>query len=64
RRLKKYYPVWLHTGATSGCRAYVALVPQTRTGVIVLSNSPYGLGGLGWQLLRMLNHDWKKRGNR
>lgn len=56
---KKYHPIYLHTGVTRGHRAYVAMVPATKTAVVVLSNSPYGLGDLGFLVLRMLNNDWK-----
>ncbi|MCB0706245.1 MAG: beta-lactamase family protein [Saprospiraceae bacterium] len=57
---KRYYPIFLQTGVTSGYRAYVALVPQTQTAVVVLSNSTYGLGGIGFMTLRMLNNYWKR----
>lgn len=56
---KKFPEILLHTGATSGHRAFVAMVPETQTGVFVLSNSPYGLGGVGLLTLRMLNNNWK-----
>ncbi|MBR9920881.1 MAG: beta-lactamase family protein [Bacteroidetes bacterium] len=59
-RQKRYYPIFLHSGATSGYRCYVAVVPETETAVVVLSNSVYGLGGIGFLTLRMLNNYWKK----
>ncbi len=57
---KKYYPIVVHTGATSGYRGYMAFVKETRTGVVVLSNSEYALRGLGYFILKELNRDFRK----
>ena len=57
---KKRRRVLVHTGSTSGYMAYMALVPETQTGVFILANSPYGTKGLGFLVLRMLNNNWKK----
>lgn len=57
---KKRFRVLAHTGATDGHMAYMAIAPQTRTGVFVLANSPHGVKGLGMLALRMLNNNWKK----
>ncbi|MEM8909276.1 MAG: serine hydrolase domain-containing protein [Bacteroidota bacterium] len=59
-KMKKYYDVILHAGATDGHRAFVAFVKETRTGVILLSNSELGMQGLGILILRMINQNWKK----
>ena len=59
--IKKHHPIILHTGATSGYRAYIAFVKETRTGVIVLSNSEYALRGLGYFILKKLNKGFKKK---
>ena len=53
--------VFVHTGKTSGHNAYLALVPETRTGVVVLANSAYGTDDLGMQILRMMNNNWKRK---
>jgi CubicO group peptidase (beta-lactamase class C family) len=58
---KKYYPIIVHTGATSGYRGYMAFVKETRTGVVVLSNSEYALRGLGYLILKELNRDFRKK---
>lgn len=58
---KKYYPIVVHTGATSGHRGYMAFVKETRTGVVVLSNSEYALRGLGYFILKELNRNFKKK---
>lgn len=61
---KKYYNVILHSGSTNGHRAFIGFVKETKTGVIVLSNSEHREDGLGFLILRMLNHDWKKKGKK
>lgn len=58
---KKYHPIIVHTGATSGYRGYMAFVKETRTGVVVLSNSEYALRGLGYFILKELNRNFRKR---
>lgn len=55
---------WLHNGATFGYRSFAAFVPQSRTGVVVLSNrgmrtveillSPYTVDNLGVEILDAL----------
>ena len=61
---KKYYDVILHSGSTNGHRAFIGFVKETNTGVIVLANSEHREDGLGFLILRMLNHDWKKKGKK
>lgn len=60
-RHRKRPDIITHTGTTSGHRAAIAFVKETRTGVAILSNSPYGLNGLEFEILRMLNNDWKRK---
>ncbi|MFT4665163.1 MAG: D-alanyl-D-alanine-carboxypeptidase/D-alanyl-D-alanine-endopeptidase [Polaribacter sp.] len=57
---KKYYDIHLHAGSTGGHRAFIGFIRETRTGVVVLSNSENGTGGLGYLLLRLINFNWKK----
>lgn len=57
---KKKVRVLVHTGSTGGYMAYMAIDPETKTGVFVLANSPYGVRGLGMLVLGMLNNGWKK----
>lgn len=57
---KKHCNVVAHSGSTAGHRAFVGLVDETKTGVIILSNSENGLNSLGFHILRMLNNNWKK----
>ncbi len=55
------FRVWALSGATGGHRAYLACVPQTKTGVLVFANAPHGLDGLGFLTLRLLNHGWRRK---
>lgn len=59
-RQKKYYDIHLHAGSTGGHRAFIGFIRETKTGVVVLSNSENGTGGLGYLLLRLINFNWKK----
>lgn len=56
---RRHNPIILHTGATSGYRGYMAFVKETRTGVVVLSNSEYALRGLGYFILKEMNKGFK-----
>ncbi len=58
---KKYYDLVVHSGSTSGAQAFVGFVKENRTGVVILSNSEYGMGGLGFLIMRMLNNNWRKK---
>lgn len=49
-----------HTGKTSGHNAFIAMVRETKTGVVILSNSSTGTEDLGLQILRMINYNWKR----
>lgn len=56
---------WMHDGATTGNRCFIAFAPQTQTGVIVLNNQGlselelilprYTIDNLGFELLEALN---------
>lgn len=56
---KKRVRILVHTGSTGGSMAYMALDPESKTGVAILANSPYGARGLGLLILGMLNKNWK-----
>ena len=53
--------VFTHTGKTSGHSSYIGLVKNTKTAVIVLSNSSVGTKDLGYLILRMINNNWKRK---
>ncbi|MEY4926575.1 MAG: hypothetical protein RI894_1011 [Bacteroidota bacterium] len=57
--MKKFPNVIVHSGVTDGFRCYTAFVPETRTAVVILSNSERPLNGLGGLILQMLNYNWK-----
>jgi D-alanyl-D-alanine carboxypeptidase len=47
-------PVWSHSGAVSGFNASSAMVPSTRSSVIVMCNLDGGLGSLPSQMLGLV----------
>ncbi len=55
------YPIWTHTGTTSGHSAFLAFIKETKTGVVILSNSSFGTKDLGFLILRMINYNWKRK---
>ncbi len=60
-RRKRKYDIITHTGKTSGHSAFVAFVPETKTGVVILANSSLGTRDLGFLILRMINYNWKRK---
>jgi serine-type D-Ala-D-Ala carboxypeptidase/endopeptidase len=60
-RQNKHLNICLATGSTGGHSAFVAFVPETRTGVVVLTNSRLVGGKLGMAVLRILNENWKRK---
>lgn len=61
RPKKRYYNVISHRGTGIGHQAYIAFLPETKTGVIVLANSRNSLEGLGYFALKMVNKNWKRK---
>lgn len=58
---RRYYDAIMHSGSTGGQRAYMGFVKESKTGVVVLSNSERGMNGLGFLILRLINNNWKKK---
>lgn len=56
---KKYHDVIGHPGATDGHRLEMHFIPETRTGVVILSNSEYHMDNLGLIIMGILNNHWK-----
>ena len=52
--------IYMHSGSTSGHNAYCAMVRETKTGVVIFSNSSIGTQDLGLQILRLINYNWKR----
>jgi CubicO group peptidase (beta-lactamase class C family) len=61
RPKRKFYNVISHRGTSVGHQAYIAFVPETKTGVIVLANSRNSLEGFGYFMLKMINNNWKRK---
>ena len=57
----KDYQIFNHTGKTSGHTAFIAFIRNTKTGVIILSNSSAGVENLGFLIMRMINYNWKRK---
>jgi CubicO group peptidase (beta-lactamase class C family) len=57
----KHTNICLATGTTAGHSAFVAFVPETRTGVVILTNSRLIAGKMGLAVLRILNENWKRK---
>ncbi len=62
-KINKRLNAAIHTGSTSGHSAFIGLTRETGTGVVVLSNSTFGTKDLGLLVLRMVNHNWKRKPN-
>ncbi|MEZ5057098.1 MAG: serine hydrolase domain-containing protein [Saprospiraceae bacterium] len=58
-QFKKYHPLIALGGVTGGHGSFISLVPETQTGVVILSTAPCEMDGLGFLILRMINHNWK-----
>ncbi|MFK8103663.1 MAG: serine hydrolase domain-containing protein [Saprospiraceae bacterium] len=58
---RKYYDTIAHSGTTSGHRVFLGFIQETKTGVVVLSNSPHTMNGLGHLIIRLINQNWKKK---
>ncbi|MBL7815286.1 MAG: beta-lactamase family protein [Saprospiraceae bacterium] len=58
---KKHFPICMSSGATSGHSVALVFMPQTQTGVVVLSNNRAIQGGLAMAVLKVLNNNWKRR---
>ena len=53
--------LYLHSGKTDAHAASIHFVPDTRTAVVLLTNSPGKMDGLATLVLRMLNNNWKRK---
>lgn len=60
-RQNKSTTICLASGTTAGHSAFVAFVPKTKTGVVILTNSRLVAGKLGLAVLRILNENWKRK---
>lgn len=58
---RKSFPICIASGATGGHSVAIAFMPQTKTGVVVLSNSRAIQGVLAIAILKVLNNNWKRK---
>jgi len=56
------YDIYAMSGTTDGHNAFMAMIRETKTAVIILANSAVGTEDLGMQVLRMINNNWKRKG--
>lgn len=56
-----YFDIYTHSGHTGGHHAFIAFIRETKTAVVVLSNSSLGTNDLGFSILRMINYNWKRK---
>ncbi len=61
---KKRPVVCVQSGSTNGQSAFVAFVPETKTAVIILANSRLVQAKLGMLILKMLNYNWRRGGEK
>jgi CubicO group peptidase (beta-lactamase class C family) len=60
-KINKNFKAYISTGNTSGHSSFIGMIPETRTGVVILTNSPYGTKDLGLLVLRLINYNWKRK---
>ena len=60
-KINKKTKALINNGNTSGHSAFIGMVPENRTAVVVLSNSAFGTKDLGLLILRMINYNWKRK---
>ena len=49
----KTYRIWAE-GSTEGFSSFIGIVPETQTGVFLMSNSPQNLRKLGFELMELI----------
>ena len=58
---RKNYNIIMHSGQTSGHHTILMMIPETDTAVIILSTNAGGTQNLAYELLRMINYNWKRK---
>jgi CubicO group peptidase (beta-lactamase class C family) len=61
QRENKHTEIAITSGHTNGNAVFMAFVKNTKTGVIVLTNSKNGHNQLGYLILKMMNRQWKRK---
>ena len=60
-KLKKKVTIKVKSGQTLGHYVFVACLPSTGTGVVVMHNTAVSVDEFGILILRMLNNKWKRK---
>jgi CubicO group peptidase (beta-lactamase class C family) len=61
QRENKHTEIAITSGYTNGNAVFMAFVKNTKTGVVVLTNSKNGHNQLGYLILKMMNRQWKRK---
>ena len=57
----KKYTLYAHGGHSNIHSASIHFVPETKTGIVILSNSEIGTKDLYLSLIAMINYNWKRK---
>lgn len=60
-KVGKHHTIYGHGGRSNRHSASIHVVPETKTGVIILSNSQVGTKQLYLHVLAMINDNWKRK---
>lgn len=55
------YPIYHFSGRSNGNSAEICFIPETKTGVVVLTNTGRATQDLPFLILRMINDNWKRK---
>ena len=55
------YTIYTHSGKSNRHSSAIHFVPETRTGVVIFSNSKIGTKDLSLLVLRMINYNWTRK---
>jgi len=61
-KTRKNFPkLVLHSGFSAGYQAYLPVIPEKKTAIVVLSNSEHSQKGLGGFILQLLFNNFKEK---
>lgn len=58
---RKSRSIYALTGSTNGSSCFFGFLPQTQTGVVILTNSGTSVHTFGMNVLRLINYNWKRK---
>ena len=59
-QIKNHPVIRTHSAKNDSGQLFMAMIPETRTGVIIYINSHKNFGTLGFDVLQLINQHWKK----